>query len=574
MIGDIKTLFGEKSKTLKRPIFLLMTDTIFNMFSYAMLYFVLLDLIEGTLGFPKIKNYTIIMTLAFVARTIVNSIGYTAIQVKGARGIEAMRTSLGDHIRNINLGFFNKNSIGNLSNIMTNDLQDFEKIITHTTSDLIKTVLLTVYLLTITFFIDFQLAFIQVLAVTIAVPIMFIGGRRVTYIGSKKKLVMNEVISRMVEYLNGIQVFKSHNLIGEKFERLEKAFRDFKKESIRTEVSIVPYVLVFQIIVDLSYPILLLIATTKFGADIIDKKEFLTFIIINLALTNILRAFGAQYGVMRYLKLASQKLIATYKKSEMDYKYEDRNLSNHNIEFENVSFEYEKGDKVLNNVSFKSQEGTMTALVGPSGSGKSTIISLIARFWDVSSGTIKIGGEDIKNIKPDSLLKNISMVFQEVYLINDTIYNNIKLGNQAATDDDIIEAAKIANCHEFIQKLEKGYNTMIGEGGCTLSGGEKQRISIARAILKNAPIILLDEATASLDADNELEIRKSIKKLTHNKTVLVIAHRLNTIKDADQIIVLNEGEVEEIGNHEELIKNKKRYYHMHSEMEQATKWAI
>lgn len=574
MLGDIKILLGEHSKKLRKPIILLTIDSLFNMFIYSMLYFVLLDLINSQLSFTKVKNYTIAMIIAFIFRAIVNAIGYTGIQAEGARGIESMRISLGDHIKNINLGFFNKNSIGSLANIMTNDLQDFERVITHSISDLIKTVVLSIYFLIITFFIDAQLAITQLSFVLIAMPIILMGGKRVTAIGKQKKEVMNEVISRMVEYLSGIQLFRAHNLVGDKFERLEKSFRDLRRESIRTEISIVPYVLIFQIIVDISFPVLLLIATTKFGLGNIDKKAFLTFIIINLALTNILRAFGVQYGVFRYLKLASQKLIKTYNHPEMNYKYEEANFENHDIEFENVSFKYEEGENTINNLSFKAREGTMTALVGPSGSGKTTVTSLIARFWDINSGAITIGGQDIKDIKPDSLLKHISMVFQDVYLLNDTVYNNIKLGNPKVTREEVIKAAKIANCHEFIENLENKYDTIVGEGGSTLSGGEKQRISIARAILKDAPIILLDEATASLDADNELEIRKGIKKLTANKTVIVIAHRLNTIKDADQIIVLNKGAMEEKGNHGKLMENKKRYYNMYNEMEKAKSWAI
>jgi len=574
MFEDIKTLLGQDRKKLRLPIFLLTIDTLFNMFFYSMLYFVLLDLIKSELSILKIKNYTIMMIIAFVLRSIVNAKGYTEMQYRGARAIEKMRITLGDHVRNINLGFFNKNSIGDLSNIMTNDLQEFEKVLTHSTSDLIKTVLLSIYLLIVTFFINTELGIIQLCFVLVAMPIIHLGGNRVSKVGYEKKIVMNDVISRLVEYLNGIQVFKSYNLVGEKFERLEKSFRNFKKESIRTEVSIVPFVLIFQIIVDISFPILLLIATTKFGNGNIDKIQFLTFVIINLALTNILRAFGAQYGVFRYLKLAAEKLIKTYNQSEMDYKNEKAKFTNYNILFENVNFEYEKNENIIKNLNFEAKEGTMTALIGPSGSGKTTVTSLIARFWDIDSGSIKIGGQDIKNIKPDALLRHISMVFQDVYLLNDTILNNIGIGNQNATKEEIINAAKIANCHEFIDDLENGYETIVGEGGSTLSGGEKQRISIARAILKNAPIILLDEATASLDADNELEIRKSISKLTENKTVIVIAHRLNTIKDADQIIVLNEGSVEEFENQNKLMKNKKRYYNMYTEMEKAKKWAI
>ena len=574
MLADIKKLLGEDRKKLRKPIVLLTIDTLFNMFFYGMLYLVLIDLIKEELSFSKIKTYSIVMVIAFLARALINSRGYTQIQARGARAIENMRISLGDHIRNINLGFFNKNSIGSLSNIMTNDLQDFEQVITHSTSDLIKTVFLSSYLIIITFFIDVHLGTIQLLFILVAMPIIYVGGQRATKIGKQKKIVMNDVISRLVEYLNGIQVFKAYNMVGEKFERLEKSFRDFKRESIRTEVSIVPYVLLFQIIVDISFPILLIISTSRFGSGKIGKEEFFTFILINLALINVVRAFAAQYGSFKYLKLASLKLINTYNQEEMSYKHEDMNFNNYNIEFENVSFEYEEGENTINNLSFQSEEGTMTALIGPSGSGKTTVTSLIARFWDVNEGRIKIGGNDIRDINPDSLLKHISMVFQDVYLLNDTVYNNIKLGNQNATKEEIMKVAEIANCHEFIEKMDNKYDTIVGEGGSTLSGGEKQRISIARAILKDAPIILLDEATASLDADNELEIRKAIKKLTANKTVIVIAHRLNTIKDADQIIVLNEGKVEEKGSHEELIRNRNRYYNMYTEMEMAKKWTI
>lgn len=574
MFKDIKQLLGNEWKTLRKPILFLAVDSIFNMFFYAMLYFVLLDLIHQDLNFTKIKIYLLSMLIVFVIRAVVNIKGYTGIQAQGARSIEKMRISLGDHIRNINLGFFNKNSIGSLSNIMTNDLQDFEKVLTHDTSDLIKTIFLTAYLLLITFGIDLQLGIFQLAFVLLAVPIILWGGKRVAVIGNQKKQVMNQVISRMVEYLTGMQVFKAYNLVGEKFERLEKSFCDLKKESIRTEVSIVPFVLIFQIIVDISFPILLLIATTKFGTGALGKSEFLTFIIINLALTNVLRAFGAQYGSFRYLKLAAEKLKQIYNKPELEYKNDKVNFENYDIVFENVTFAYEDGKMVLNNVNFTAKAGTLTALIGPSGSGKTTVTSLLARFWDINGGSIKIGGKDVRDLNPDVLLKHISMVFQDVYLLHDTIYNNIKIGNPKAVKEEVIQAAQIANCHEFIEKLDNKYDTVVGEGGSTLSGGEKQRISIARAILKNAPIILLDEATASLDADNELEIRRSIKKLTANKTVIVIAHRLNTIKDADQIIVLNEGAVEERGNHNQLMLNKRRYYHMYTEMERAKQWAI
>lgn len=228
----------------------------------------------------------------------------------------------------------------------------------------------------------------------------------------------------------------------------------------------------------------------------------------------------------------------------------------------------------MTDISFFAKENSVTALIGPSGSGKSTVANLIARFWDVSKGTIRIGGKDIKDLNPDGLLHYISEVFQENTLLSDTIYNNIKAGRENATEEEIIEAAKAARCHEFIEKLPEGYQTRLSEGGNTLSGGEKQRIAIARAILKNAPILLLDESTASLDADNEAKINQALDRLMKGKTVFVIAHRLNTIQNADQIILLNQGRIEEMGTHTELLAKKGHYYEMVQEQEKAKKWIV
>lgn len=553
---------------------LLAVDTIFNMIFYGALYGILLHLIRKTLSLETIKAYTLVLMAAFILRTLINTKGYTMMQCRGARIIEKSRIQLGDHVRNLNLGYFNKNSIGKLTNIMTLDLQELEQVMTHSTSDLIKTIFLSLYLLFITFMINVELALIQLSVVAIAFPIILIGGKRVARIGGEKKEVMNYMISRMVEYLTGIQVFKAHNLVGDRFTRLKESFESFKKECIKTEVAIVPFVLIFQIIVDLSFPILLLIATIKFGQGDITRETLLTFMIVSISLTNILRAFAAQYGAFRYLKLAVTRLKETYSHKQMNYTETDTSFDHHSITFENVSFEYEPKEAVLKNLSFTANANEMTALIGPSGSGKTTVTSLIARFWDVTSGAIKIGGKNIQSVSPDGLMTHVSMVFQDVYLLHDTVYKNIAIGNPQASKSDIIEAAKVARCHDFIEAMELGYETIVGEGGSTLSGGEKQRISIARALLKDAPIVLLDEATASLDADNELEIRQSINKLTRNKTVIVIAHRLNTIRDADQIIVLNEGAVEEAGTHDELLTNRKRYYNMYTEMERAKEWQM
>ena len=569
MLNDIKTLSGKEFKRLKKPVFLLVIDSLFYMMNYMMFYFTIVDLITETFTLNKIIVYTAIMIVANTVRYLFNRVGYTGIQSQGARIIQDLRLRMGDHLRNLNLGYFNKHNIGNVINIITNDLQDFEHVLTHSTSELIKLGILSVYLLLVTFAISPILGILQILIAAAGAIFIVLGMKKSSKIALKKKHTMDDVVSRMIEYISGMELFKSYNLAGEKFKRLKDSFNDLKKESINTEIALAPYILIFQLTVDISFALLLLVSTQLFISGSINKIMFFSYIIIGLSLSNILKAFSGQYVFFQYMKLATDKLINVYNEKEISYEFEVMPFKNYDIKFENVSFSYEKDKPVLKNISFEAKQGTSTALVGSSGSGKTTVTNLIARFWDCQSGIISIDGTDITKIYPEELLTNISMIFQDVYLVNDTVENNIKLGKPDATHEEVVKAAKDASCHEFITELENGYDTVVGEGGSTLSGGEKQRISIARALLKDTPIILLDEATASLDADNEHEIRKSLDKLIKNKTVITIAHKLNTIKNYDQIIVMSNGIIEEKGTHEELMKNKKRYYEMYTEMKKA-----
>ena len=569
MLTDIKTLSGKEFKRLKKPVFLLVIDSLFYMINYMMFYFTIVDLITETFTLNKIIVYTVIMIVANTVRYLFNRVGYTGIQSQGARIIQDLRLRMGDHLRNLNLGYFNRHNIGNVINIITNDLQDFEHVLTHSTSELIKLGILSVYLLLVTFAISPILGILQILIAAAGAIFIVLGMKKSSRIALKKKHTMDNVVSRMVEYISGMELFKSYNLAGEKFKRLKDSFNDLKKESINTEIALAPYILIFQLTVDISFALLLLASTQFFISGSINKIMFFSYIIIGLSLSNILKAFSGQYVFFQYMKLATDKLINVYNEKEISYEFEVMPFKNYDIKFENVSFSYEKDKPVLKNISFEAKQGTSTALVGSSGSGKTTVTNLIARFWDCQSGIISIDGTDITKIYPEELLTNISMIFQDVYLVNDTVENNIKLGKPDATHEEVVKAAKDASCHEFITELENSYDTVVGEGGSTLSGGEKQRISIARALLKDTPIILLDEATASLDADNEHEIRKSLDKLIKNKTVITIAHKLNTIKNYDQIIVMSDGIIEEKGTHEELMKNRKHYYEMYTEMKKA-----
>lgn len=574
MLKDIKLLLGDGRKFLRMPIALLILDSIFATMFFAVLCKVLLDIVNNIFSMKALFVYSIILICTFIFRCVTLSLASTNFHIRGSKLIRDLRIDLGDHIRKLNLGFFNRNSIGNLTNIMTEDIQNFEETITHIIGDLIKVIVLSTFMLLVSFFIDAYIASIQLLVVLISLPLFYSAGAVIHRLGKRKRIVVNDVISRIVEYIDGVRVFKSFNIAGKKFNRLESSFAALKKESILGEIGAAPFNVLYMIVVKCMFPIVLLFATLRFMDGLITPANFITMTIISLSLSNVLANFSAQYSVLKHFSVATANLVNTYQQEPVSYKYRDVRFENYDIEFKNVDFSYEKDVSIFRNINFMAKEGELTALVGFSGSGKTTVTSLIARFWDPVSGVITIGGHDISEIEPDFLLEHISIVFQDVYLLNDTVYENIKVGDQNATTEQIIAAARIANCHDFILKLENGYEAIVGEGGSTLSGGEKQRISIARAILKDASIILLDEATASLDADNEAEIRESIAKLVKDKTVIVIAHRLNTIKDADNIIVLNNGIVEEMGTHEQLILNNSVYAKMFSILEKYKKWKL
>lgn len=288
----------------------------------------------------------------------------------------------------------------------------------------------------------------------------------------------------------------------------------------------------------------------------------------------MMTSLSSLFPQVRSLNRAADNIKNVLKTKSFEFQQDNLKNSHGDIIFDDVSFGYTDKEKVLKNISFCAKAGTTTALVGPSGSGKTTIVSLISRFWDVTSGKILIGGTDIRKVAPDALATQMAIVFQDVYLLQETVLQNIKIGNPEATFEDVVKVSKIAHCHEFIQQMPDGYNTIIGEGGSTLSGGEKQRIAIARALLKDAPIILLDETTSSLDADNEKEIQKAFDVLMEGKTVLVIAHRLNTIVNAHNILVLKKGKIEECGTHKQLLNNHGWYAKMIEEQKKAEQWNV
>lgn len=572
MLHTIQKLIGKSKKELYFPIFLMCIDSMGSMALYFVLYLTVLDLFFGTLTMNKIGIYTLACLLGVIYRIIVYRKSYLLCFERAFNVTGQFRIKLADHFRKLSLGYFNQNSTGYLINTMTNDMGSFEGVLSHALSFLMKTVTLCGLILVGTFFINWKLALAECVVLLFAVPLLRWGNRLVEQLGTKKRTMTARMVSTVMEYIKGIKIFKAHNMTSTHFERLLESLEKVRKISVQIECQMAPPTAIYSILVNFLMPLVLLGGSYLLLGGQIPNESFIAFLIMSMAISGLLISFEHYYIMLKDLKLAADNLEKAMSHAPLPYQDDSFTLEQYDVAFQKVCFSYDNGEEVLHHISFTAPEGSVTALIGPSGSGKSTVANLIARFWDVSSGVITIGGRDIRELEPDRLLQSISAVFQEKTLLSDTILNNIRVGKPDATMEEVIVAAKAACCHDFILKLPDGYNTVLAEGGASLSGGEKQRIAIARAILKNAPILLLDESTASLDADNEERINRALDHLMKGKTVFVIAHRLNTIQNADQIILLNNGNIEEIGTHLELLKKRGHYYSMIQEQEKAKAW--
>ncbi len=572
MIKAMRVIAGNLKK-LRKPIWLNIFNYILKGLPYGIFYLLLLELFKprGQMDVQKIIWIFVIMAVILIIHLLIDMISQTNTYITAYTLLVDTRLRLGEHLRSLSMGFFKRKDPGDITALLLQDMQKVEEIFSHYFVDIIASVVLCSVIALVFFFIDWRMALAMIFSVLIAIPVLLIAQKLVVYLGSKQIASRNNVVSRMLEYLQGIKVLKTFNLTGTKFIRLEKAFKKLRNDSIKLEAGTGAPVLSYLVILEIGFIGLLLFGLYLLFGGQITIPVLIMFFIIGYHFYDPLRNVGVFATEMRYMNISAKRITEVMKTNPLPESEEDISPNNFNIGFKDVTFRYYNTD-VLKKINATFPERSITALVGPSGSGKTTITNLIARFWDVDSGKITIGGTNIKNMKTEELLSYISMVFQDVYLFHDTVYNNIKVGENDATREEIISAAKSAQCHEFIEKLEKGYETMVGEGGSTLSGGEKQRISIARAILKDAPIVLLDEATASLDPENELLIQNAIQELVKSKTLIVIAHRLSTIASADQILVIDDGGVVESGRHAELLIADGMYRRMWDNQQQARGW--
>ena len=489
--------------------------------------------------------------------------------LQSATGYEVfadMRMRLGDHLRKLPMGYFTEGNMGKISTVLCTDMVFIEECCMSVLSELV-TFMISQGLMTLMMFVmDIRLG-IAALAVVLAFVIVGNCMMKTTLAHSKTKQEGSESLTEEVlAFAEGIGIIKSFNMLGEKSKSLSAEFDKSCRESIDFEKSYGPWARALCLTYGIGTSFILAIAGLLYA-----KGEMASDYMVGMVLFlfDLFISIESYYGQITRLTVTAASLdrIEEVFEAEELHDFADIALSKDAggndslVEYSDVSFGY-TGKNVLNHVSFTMKKGEMTALVGPSGGGKSTIASLLARFWDIKEGTIKVDGKDIKNVSLGSLMDKISMVFQRVYLFKDTIYNNIVIGRPDATREEVIEAAKKARCYDLIMSFPEGFDTVIGEGGASLSGGEKQRLSIARCILKDSPIVILDEATASVDADNECAIQEAISELCKNKTLLVIAHRLKTIRDADQILVISDGKIIERGNHEKLMEKDGVYAHM------------
>lgn len=473
------------------------------------------------------------------------------------------RIELGNHLRKLPMGYFTDGNIGEISTVLSSDMVFIEEMsmmaIGECVSDIFSQLILTVFLFILHPIIGLTALATEMAAVIVAIPMK----KESTESSDARQETNKKMAGAVLEYAQGIDVIKSFNMTGESNEEIRKSFEDMAEESLRFEKNHVPYERGMLLIFASGVGAVLFVSTYLFGESALRPVEFIGVLLFSFGIFSSLQHYYQQMTQFTIMKSGLNKLKKIMDEKEIEDTGKDEPLSDSENElgFKNVTFSYEN-EPVLKNLSFSVKKGETVALIGASGSGKTTVASLIARFWDVDEGEISFRGRDIRSLPLEKLMEQISMVFQKVYLFEDTIYNNIAMGAPDADKEAVYEAAKKARCYDFIMKLPYGFDTFVGTGGATLSGGEAERISIARCILKDTPVIILDEATASIDADNESHIQAALSELCVGKTTVVIAHRLNTIKKADKIIVLDKGRIIQSGSHEELMREGGAYKNM------------
>ncbi|MDO7975300.1 ABC transporter ATP-binding protein [Oceanotoga teriensis] len=530
-------------------------------------------LIQSNSQFPSILKYLTLIIITLIIMFIVNYFQYSSVYISTYNESENRRIKLAEKLRELPLSFFGKRNVSDLTSILLADCASLEHAFSHAIPQLFGSIISTIIIIIALITMNWKMGLAVLWVLPVSFGIIIISKKIQTRTKALHKKAKLDATEQIQECFENIQDIKAYNITKNYMNDLDRKLDISEKAQIKSEFIMATFVTSSQAILRLG-----LVTVVLIGSNLLinGQTDFITYLIFLITasrlydplsgnLENIAEIFSIELPINR------MKEIENYKIQNGKKEYE---LKNFDIKFENISFSYKKDEPVLKNINFTAKQGEVTALIGPSGCGKSTIAKLAARFWDPDDGKIFLGENDINKIDPESLLKNYTIVFQDVTLFNDSILENIRIGNRNASDQEVKKAAKLAMCDDFINKLPDKYNTIIGENGSSLSGGERQRISIARAFLKNSPIVLLDEATASLDVENETQIQKAISKLIQNKTVIVVAHRMRTIENADKIIVLDDGHIIQEGNSKELLNKNGLFKHMLELQNQSMEWSL
>jgi len=563
---------GEEKGRIYKAIAISFFKSLLSMLRIGAIYSVILAFEEGV-STMKPAWTALALLAASIAGTVALRIAADLNSVHAGYYMSAYkRLSIADRLKRVPMGYFNDTNLDEVTGIATTVLDVVENqganVLVNIMSGLMNALVFVLY---IPFF-DLRLGLIVLAGMVIYMLFISSMEKKTRTLSPVRQRNQAALVSRVLESLQGMSVIKSFNLTGKGDEALRKAIDDNRDSNLALERMFIPQGMIQGIALGVFKSLILLLAAGLYIKGGITMTYALMMVIISFQVFADIEQTGAGLTVLRVVTSSIEEAEKVDLLPVMDENGKEHDPVDHSISLQHVSFAY--GDnEILNDVSLDIPENTMTAFVGASGAGKTTTAMLIARFWDVDKGRITIGGTDVRDYTLESLMSQISVVFQNVYLFADTVENNIKFGSDSASHEEVVAAAKKACCHDFIMSLPDGYDTMVGEGGATLSGGEKQRISIARAILKDAPIIILDEATANVDPENENKLTAAFEALTEDKTVIMIAHRLKTIRDADKIVVIDGGKISE-GTHEELLAGNEKYSNFIKLREEAAMWEL
>lgn len=576
MIEVLKKIWrfaGTEQKNINKSVFWGFFYAVFHMFQVAAIYFVVMALVGGDKTNNAAWTALALITISIIGRAVVNRFTQLQQTHAGYFMVANRRIAIGDKLKRVPMGYFNEKSLGEISGVATTVLDVVEMMGPVVLVSILGGLINSIVFMLCVFAFDWRIGLLALAGMIVYLMITSAMEKRSAGVAPHRQQSEAELVDAVLEQLQGMSVIKSFNLSGKGDKKLQDSLEYNFRSNLAIEKLFTPYMIAQEMSLHL-FSVLIIGAAVLFclSGSMILPKALMTVIISFMVFSQIQSAGSAVAG-LRVVGSAIDHADQIDNIPEIDGRGRDIHPKSHDIVFEHVNFSYDR-KPILKDVSITVPDKTTIAIVGPSGSGKTTLCNLIARFWDTDSGTIRIGGSDVKEYTLESLMDQVSLVFQKVYLFADTIENNIKFGRPEASHDEVVDAAKKACCHDFIASLPNGYDTVIGEGGATLSGGEKQRISIARAMLKDAPIIIFDEATANVDPENEDKLQKAMEALMKDKTILMIAHRLKTVRKADQILVLDSGHIVQKGTHDELAGQDGLYRDFLDARKKAAGWKL